>query len=235
MLIDFVPEIQAFFGSDATPGGIRWQMDTKFKPNVQALKAARDRGIDCKDVIFPALKPGGPGSGWEIFFSFTQHVLHILEPLLMIHTELAAIMGSDCTPNGIKFQFTDRYKPIARKQLEMKASGLDPKDVLDHVKGAAASRGQTFEFSSLLRTSRTHHTDNPQTSASISVVTAPEEALDSNSEPSRLTRSLLAIMLMLAEILRIWEFLPLARVRSCCLLIASLTAHFLLSSMLHSF
>jgi hypothetical protein len=54
-------------------------------------------------------------------------------------------MGSDTTPNGIKFQFTDRFKPIAKRQLAMRAAGLDPKDVnLDSVKGKG-SQGQSFE------------------------------------------------------------------------------------------
>ncbi|KAL5315806.1 hypothetical protein ACEPPN_016678 [Leptodophora sp. 'Broadleaf-Isolate-01'] len=42
---------------------------------------------------------------------------------------MAAIMGSDVTPNGLKFQFTDRIKPIGKKQQEMRSAGLDPKDI----------------------------------------------------------------------------------------------------------
>lgn len=61
---------------------------------------------------------------------------------------LAGIMGTDVTPNGLKFQFTDRYRPIANRQLEMQAAGQDPKDIdLDSVKGGKgrkSSRGQTF-------------------------------------------------------------------------------------------
>lgn len=46
-------------------------------------------------------------------------------------------MGSDVTSKGIRFQFDDRLKPIAKRQLEMKEDGLDPKDVdLDSVKKA---------------------------------------------------------------------------------------------------
>ena len=52
-------------------------------------------------------------------------------------------MGSDVTPNGIKFQFTDRYRPIAKRQLEMQAAGEDPKDIdLDSVKGSKGSKCQ---------------------------------------------------------------------------------------------
>ncbi len=51
-------------------------------------------------------------------------------------------MGSDTTPNGIKFQFTDRIRPIAKRQFDMRAVGLDPKDVrLDSVK-VKGSQGQ---------------------------------------------------------------------------------------------
>jgi hypothetical protein len=57
-------------------------------------------------------------------------------------TEISSIMGSDTTPNGIRFQFTDRIKPIAKRQFDMRAAGLDPKDVrLDSVKGKG-SQGQ---------------------------------------------------------------------------------------------
>jgi hypothetical protein len=57
-------------------------------------------------------------------------------------TEISSIMGSDTTPNGIRFQFTDRIKPIAKRQFEMRATGLDPKDIhLDSVKGKG-SQGQ---------------------------------------------------------------------------------------------
>jgi hypothetical protein len=53
-------------------------------------------------------------------------------------------MGSDTTPNGLKFQFTDRIRPVSRRQLEMRAADLDPKDVnLDSVKGKG-SQGQNF-------------------------------------------------------------------------------------------
>lgn len=52
-------------------------------------------------------------------------------------TEIARVMGSDVTSKGIRFQFDDRLKPIAKRQLEMKEDGLDPKDVdLDSVKKA---------------------------------------------------------------------------------------------------
>lgn len=44
-------------------------------------------------------------------------------------------MGSDATPNGLRFQFTDRFRPTAKRQLEMREAGLDGKDIdLDSVK-----------------------------------------------------------------------------------------------------
>ena len=65
-----------------------------------------------------------------------------------LFTAIAGIMGSDVTPNGLRFQFTDRYRPIANRQLEMQAAGQDPKDIdLDSVKGGKggkSSRGQTL-------------------------------------------------------------------------------------------
>jgi hypothetical protein len=43
-------EIQQFFGSDATPNGIRFQISTRFKEHVKLLKQAHSEGKDCKDV-----------------------------------------------------------------------------------------------------------------------------------------------------------------------------------------
>ena len=61
-------------------------------------------------------------------------------------------MGSDTTPNGIKFQFTDRFRPIAKRQLDMKAAGLDPKDVnLDSVKGKGAQGQGVLDTLSIAR------------------------------------------------------------------------------------
>ncbi|KAK0124026.1 hypothetical protein ONS95_009012 [Cadophora gregata] len=48
---------------------------------------------------------------------------------LMSLLEMAAIMGSDVTSNGLKFQFTDRIRPMGKKQQEMRSAGLDPKDI----------------------------------------------------------------------------------------------------------
>lgn len=63
-------------------------------------------------------------------------------------------MGSDTTPNGLRFQFTDRIKPVAQRQLDMRKAGLDPKDVDLEVK-SKQSKGQrsslTFYAHFLLR------------------------------------------------------------------------------------
>jgi hypothetical protein len=56
-------------------------------------------------------------------------------------------MGSDVTPNGIKFQFTDKIKPIGRSQLDALAQGSDPKDV-DLGVTAKSYKGRRFSFRS---------------------------------------------------------------------------------------
>jgi hypothetical protein len=38
-------------------------------------------------------------------------------------------MGSDVTANGLRFQYTDRIRPLGQRQLEMVVAGQDPKDV----------------------------------------------------------------------------------------------------------
>lgn len=47
----------------------------------------------------------------------------------MFIPEVARIFGSDCTPNGLRFQIQDRFKPIAQRQLDMLAAGQNPKDI----------------------------------------------------------------------------------------------------------
>ena len=65
--------------------------------------------------------------------------------------EMAAIMGSDVTPHGLRFQFTDRIRPIGKKLQEMRSAGLDPKDInlysLYSVKGGGKTgRSQTHSI-----------------------------------------------------------------------------------------
>lgn len=58
-------------------------------------------------------------------------------------TEVARIFGSDATPNGLRFQFTDRFKPVAKRQLDMLAAGQDPKDInLEDCKPTKGGKGQ---------------------------------------------------------------------------------------------
>ncbi|KAF5874488.1 uncharacterized protein Bfra_004498 [Botrytis fragariae] len=45
-------EVQKCFGSDATPGGIKFQFATTIKKNVDQIRNARAAGKDCKDITF---------------------------------------------------------------------------------------------------------------------------------------------------------------------------------------
>lgn len=49
-LLMFFAEIQAYFGSDSTAVGIRFQYYSRIKPDVDLLLQARRNGIDCKEV-----------------------------------------------------------------------------------------------------------------------------------------------------------------------------------------
>lgn len=56
---------------------------------------------------------------------------------------MARIFGSDATPNGLRFQFTDRFKPVAKRQLDMLAAGEDPKNInLEDCKHTKGGKGQ---------------------------------------------------------------------------------------------
>ncbi|CAG8978918.1 hypothetical protein HYALB_00005255 [Hymenoscyphus albidus] len=54
-------------------------------------------------------------------------------------------MGTDVTANGIKFQMTDRFRPLGKRQLDMLAKGLDPKDVDVYGKDSTGG-GIGFQF-----------------------------------------------------------------------------------------
>jgi hypothetical protein len=56
-------EIAAFFGSDATAAGIKFQFATRIKEDVAVLKEARKDGVDCKNVTLKSLVPVGKGRG----------------------------------------------------------------------------------------------------------------------------------------------------------------------------
>ncbi|TGO56129.1 hypothetical protein BCON_0082g00420 [Botryotinia convoluta] len=45
-------EVQKCFGSDATPGRIKFQFATTIKKNVDQIRSARAAGKDCKDITF---------------------------------------------------------------------------------------------------------------------------------------------------------------------------------------
>ncbi|KAE9364597.1 hypothetical protein N431DRAFT_447767 [Stipitochalara longipes BDJ] len=116
-------ELAKHFGSDTTAGALSKHYSRSIKADVDLLRACVKEGQDPKDLVLAQVKTANGGKGAN---------------------ELSSIMGSDTTPNGIRFQFTDRFRPIAKRQLDMKASGLDPKDInLDSVKGKG-SQGQSF-------------------------------------------------------------------------------------------
>ncbi|CZT02253.1 uncharacterized protein RCO7_11042 [Rhynchosporium graminicola] len=118
------------FGSDATAGGIRFQYFDRIKKDIDALRKGRADGVDCKEITLQSL--GGPavkGPSSVLHFTPTAQFFYTTWQFLIIPLEIAAVMGSDVTPNGIRFQFTDRIKPTAKIQQDIRSAGLDPKDI----------------------------------------------------------------------------------------------------------
>lgn len=80
-------------------------------------------------------------------FLKAQHSISLYDsrPYVNVSAEVARIFGTDCTPNGLRFQFTDRFKPVAKRQLDMLAAGEDPKDInLEDCKPTKGGKGQKF-------------------------------------------------------------------------------------------
>jgi hypothetical protein len=64
-------ELQKCFGSDATVGGIKFQFATRVKADVELIKEARAKGIDCKDIKLSwADHVSIGGKGTQICFAF---------------------------------------------------------------------------------------------------------------------------------------------------------------------
>lgn len=120
-------------GSDTTVSALKWQFAVPIKANVKLLKDARASGKDCKGVKFADASSKGQrgGSIFCIFnFLYARIFFYTIGNLIDVGLEMCRIMGSDTTPNGIRFQFTDRFRPLSKRQLAMLANGQDPKDVV---------------------------------------------------------------------------------------------------------
>ena len=63
-------EVAAFFGSDATAAGIKFQFVTRIKEDAAVLKEARANGVDCKDVTLKSLVSVEQGTQWLETFAF---------------------------------------------------------------------------------------------------------------------------------------------------------------------
>jgi hypothetical protein len=113
MLI-FFTDIQAYFGSDSTAGGIKFQYYSRIKPDVDLLLEARKNGIDCKDV-----RLGGSSNGPKLF-PLAQYP----KPLLMIFPEIQKHMAEDVTAVGIKWQVNVSVEADAKRLHEAAAAGV---------------------------------------------------------------------------------------------------------------
>lgn len=123
-------------------------MSRVLRPNAVLIQEARAAGEDCKNLGIGGdkLSKGG-NSQTIIFFCFVlaQQNVIISCPLINTIAEMARIFGSDCTPNGLRFQLADRIKPLGNRQLDMLAEGNDPKDIiLSDSKSAKGGKGQTI-------------------------------------------------------------------------------------------
>jgi hypothetical protein len=69
------------FGSDASVGGLRFQMSTAIKTNVARIHQARAAGVDCKDLGIGGASAGmsaapskqGKGQTSSFLVCFAQH------------------------------------------------------------------------------------------------------------------------------------------------------------------
>jgi hypothetical protein len=111
-------QVVAYFGSDATEAGIRSQFALRLKNYANLLKHARAAGLDCKDVKSKVMLTIDQFASSVILHS-TASLPSRSHQNADLKKEIATIMGSDVTPNGLRFQFTDRFRPVAKRQLDI--------------------------------------------------------------------------------------------------------------------
>ena len=82
---------------------------------------------------------------------FTLPTTHqnIPSHLITSFLEMSAFMGGDSTPNGLRFQFTDRFKPVAKRQETLRADGADPSGVDIDPRSAKKGGQQHITFHSV--------------------------------------------------------------------------------------
>lgn len=137
-------DLQRHFGSDATPSATENAVKRYLNPNLKRIREAVAAAADVKDLNIAAESTGSGTSFDCALLSFINSTLSsqtLMACMLIFQAEVARIMGTDVTPNGLKFQLTDRIRPIGKRQLDALASGADPKDVdLGGVKGSSGQR-----------------------------------------------------------------------------------------------
>ncbi|XMA09743.1 hypothetical protein WAI453_002534 [Rhynchosporium graminicola] len=193
---------------------------TELNKDIDALRKGRADGVDCKEITLQSL--GGPavkGPSSVLHFTPTAQFFYTTWQFLIIPLEIAAVMGSDVTPNGIRFQFTDRIKPTAKIQQDIRSAGLDPKDIdLDSIysikKGGKPGRSQTqflpyvflpYVFSYCIFTNtvpRNEHKIDSFTQISASTLAKIAQRVESNSSSalSSKTRSVKRLVPILVAI-----------------------------------
>jgi hypothetical protein len=134
-----------------TGGALYKQFQRGIKPNTKLILEALERGEDPLETV--SIGGDGKAKGQDSNLRAASHHVFLMSqknssPMLIscsltLLLEISSIMGGDTTSKGIRFQIDDRFKPIAKRQLEMKQNGLDPKDIdLDSIK-KSNKKGQT--------------------------------------------------------------------------------------------
>lgn len=140
MCIDSSPEIAACFGSDATVSALKWQIAVPIKKDIQAIRSARENGVDVKTITLSTFAGKG-----QTFTS--QHFLHTVFAFHFLDAssyppDITEWFGSDDTSVSIRFQFSTKVKKDVDALRAGQAQGLDAKDItLPSLAGKGAGKG----------------------------------------------------------------------------------------------
>ena len=68
-------EIAKHYGSELTPGALKFQYFTRINKDIKLLRDARKAGKDCKDVVLSCDQ--GKGQRTNLHFFSAQHSTHL--------------------------------------------------------------------------------------------------------------------------------------------------------------
>jgi hypothetical protein len=119
-------------GSDTTSKAVQLYLAGKIRPFGERQGEMADKGADPKDIVVELPdRYSTQKCRYKLSFSFFLALpsFSLASSAIDISTEVARLMGTDCTANAASLQVHRKVVPLGERQRRMADAGLDPKDV----------------------------------------------------------------------------------------------------------